>query len=249
MKDVCAVIPIYKEKPSEKEYKAIKNAIMKFQGINIAYIGPLGMSLDKYPCMTQEHHLSARDVFFEGFNPKFFKNVKGYSRLLLSEPFYKRFDNYQYIIIVQPDVWILKNSYAITEFFNYDYIGAPWPNGLEAYRFSFKGTSILLKVYRAFCKPRICYVGNGGFSFRNVSACRKLIRDNRLYARIWNTGEDVFFAYFGLDEKNDFKLATVEIAEKFALEQNAKEKMRMGHIPIGVHAWEKWYPELVDEVI
>lgn len=249
MKNVCVVIPIYKVEPSKMESQAIENAINKFSNFDIAYVGPWDMDTTKYPCAKSKGCLLSRKIYFEGFESKYFESVDGYSRLLLLEKFYNRFDKYEYILIVQSDVWILRNDFDISKYIDYDYVGAPWPEGLEVYRFSFKGVSIFLKFFRAFCRPRICRVGNGGFSLRNVSACRKLVADNRLYARIWHTGEDVFFAYFGLDEANEFKLATIDVAESFALEQNAKEKIEMGHIPVGVHAWEKWYPELLEKQV
>ena len=240
MKDLCVLIPIYKERPSEKEYAAIKNAMYKLNNIDMKYFGPQGISLDYYPRLKKE---------FVDFNKNYFSGVDGYSKLLLSGEFYASFNEYQYILILQPDVWIIRNDFDLSYYREFDYVGAPWPNGLEAYRYSFKGTSFLLKLNRAFCKPRTCHVGNGGFSLRNVTACRNLVVKYRRYARIWRTGEDVFFAYFGLDEKNEFKVATVDVAERFALEQNAKEKIEMGHIPVGVHAWEKWYPELLEKQV
>lgn len=240
MNNICILIPIYKEKPSDLEYKAIENAKQKFRNYDMKYFGPGGMCLDYYPKIKNE---------FVNFDKSYFSGTTGYSKLLLSDKFYRYFTEYQYIMILQPDVWILRDDFDISYFQDWDYVGAPWTNGLEAYRFSFKGVSALLKICRWICNPQMCYVGNGGFSLRNVNACRKLIARNWLYARLWRTGEDVFFAYFGLRTPKYFKLATVEIAEQFSLEKNAKEKIKKGHIPVGVHAWEKWYPELLDEFL
>lgn len=240
MKDLCVLIPIYKERPSEIEYAAIKNAIYKLNNFDMKYFGPKGICLDYYPKLSYE---------CVDFSKHYFSNVEGYSKLLLSDKFYREFEEYKYILILQPDVWIIRNDFDLSNYREFDYVGAPWPNGLEAYRFSFKGISVLLKFFRSLCKPQICYVGNGGFSLRNVNECRKLIARNWIYARMWRTGEDVFFAYFGLRAKKNFNLATIEVAEQFSLEKNAKEKIKKGIIPIGVHAWEKWYPELVDEII
>ena len=49
MKEVCVVIPIYKENPSRKEYVAIENILNNFLNYDIAYVGPRKEIVMKYP--------------------------------------------------------------------------------------------------------------------------------------------------------------------------------------------------------
>ena len=67
-------------------------------------------------------------------NARFFKSIGGYNKLLLSSDFYRRFENLsEYLLIVQPDVTIIRK-------FNEDlldkdiiYYGARWGEPLQLY--------------------------------------------------------------------------------------------------------------------
>ena len=93
---------------------------------------------------------------------------------------------------------------------------------------------------------RICYVGNGGLSLRNIPKTIELLNRYEKYRKCWNTGEDCFFAYYGQENDIGFRVAPLEAAETFALESNARELITAGKIPWGVHAWEKYYPEIIE---
>ncbi len=233
--NLCIVVPIYQEKLSDDEKISLeflkKNACKE----NIYFIAPEGMNIEGYKLWEWK---------FIFFPRKYFSSVDGYTKLLLSPFFYERFNKYEYMLICQTDALLLRPIREIIPFQNagYDYFGAPWPGGNEVYCISFKGISLVKKHIR----KKICNVGNGGFSLRNISHTIALLREKRKYTYIWNAGEDCFFAYHGLENKCGYRIAPLELACDFALERNAREQIENGRIPLGIHGWKKFYPEFIN---
>ena len=233
---LCIIIPVYKSFPMMEDIFSLKRLSQLAQGENIFWVAPDNLDLSAY----KDYHWKE-----ERFQNKYFKNVDGYTKLLLSQEFYQRFIDYDYMLICQTDALLLQPVRKIYEFIelSYDYYGAPWPEGTISYQYSFRGLSLV----KWFMKQKVCYVGNGGFSLRNIERTIALLKEKKKYTRIWNSGEDQFFAYHGQCNQVGFRLAPLEVAEKFALEQNARTKMMNGFVPIGVHAWTKYYPELSEQ--
>lgn len=233
---ICVVIPIYKQYPSESEKQALVNIGKKFFKYKQIIIAPFNLSLEEY------YFLNAEVIFFP---EKYFKSTRTYSELLLRKQFYSKFAKYGFMVIVQPDVWIIKNDITVEIFTQYDYVGAPWYSGIKLHRLQIRG-SRFIPGYDKFAKT--VYVGNGGFCLRNISSCIALLNKYWLYAKHWKLNEDAFFALFGKMDKK-FKIAPIAIAEQFALETQADKKIKEERIiPLGVHAWEKWYPDLLSDL-
>lgn len=232
----CVVIPVYKEVPDKIDKIVISNILSQMVGYDVYFVVPKGFDIEKYKTYGAE---------FKFFEKRYFRSEKTYSRLLLKTEFYEAFQEYEYMLIVQTDAWIFKKGADLAEFTfkGYDYIGAPWREGIEAYPVAFKGLSYI----RKFMKKRTCYVGNGGLSLRNIQKTCMLLREKRRYTFLWNTGEDVFFAFHGQESRCNFHIAPVELAGQLALEKNAKEQIGEGQLPFGVHGWDKYYPELIQD--
>jgi hypothetical protein len=111
-----------------------------------------------------------------------------------------KYINNEYMLSIQSDGFILNPHNWLDEFLNYDYIGAPWPVGLE------------------WCKRN--RVGNGGFvlkskKFLNLEESLPYsVNHNDVY--VTNTYYD-FFTYAGC------KYAPIELACKFSLEMEVPE--------------------------
>ena len=235
MHDIGIVIPVYKIKLSGNEEKAFLNCLSKIRTYPIVLIAPSSLDTSWY---EEKGHL-----IIKRFKDKFFKSERSYSKLLLTQKFYQAFQEYRYILIVQTDVWILQTDHELNKFINsgYDYIGAPWKQGIRAYAYTFKGIAHFPKL---ISRPQELYVGNGGLSLRKVDSHMKLLKKYRVQSRLWSkVGEDIFFSYYGHID-SEFLVAPVEIAETFSLETNAREDMQSGSMPFGVHAWEKYYSDI-----
>ena len=257
MKDCCIIIPIYNVTPTATEVLSIKRNCTVLKDYDIYFIHPFFMNISAYEQLITEifmEHIktsdkSVKDTFnnnthFFAFKKKYFKSNKTYSRLLLSEDFYRQFIKYEYMLIAQTDTYILNTEHSLKEFIdtasakNYSYIGAPWPDGPFCKPYSLKDYVKLMVIK----EPSNIHVGNGGFSLRHVVNCINLIRKNQALLTFgWRFNEDMFFSYLGSKEGSEYRVADTVTAGNFALETNMREEIEKGHIPYAVHAFEKYY--------
>lgn len=148
------------------------------------------------------------------------KNVNDYNELLYTLIFWELFRKRQKILVMQEDTFIFKTN--ISEFYDFDYIGAPW-----AYS--------VLKNYDI-------RVGNGGFSFRsmklifealeNKTEIMDIIKKNKksfYYSRqLTNIPEDVFFS-FAAKYLENYNLPTFDEAKSFSTENIVSKESMGGH--------------------
>lgn len=145
------------------------------------------------------------------------KGQQDYSRFILLE-LYKHITT-QYVLIVQHDGYIINPHLWREEFFQYDYIGAPWSD------------EHMLTHRRSIASS----VGNGGFSFRSkkfLLACKEIFYDKRI-----DTCEDIqccIYEYISFIKKG-IKFAPVNVAFKFSIEDVIPQNFTT---PFGFHASE-----------
>lgn len=241
---LCVVIPIYKTTLEEMEERSIERTCRILSKRDIFFVAPEGLQMDNYASF-----LNKKNVSVEYFAPKYFRGISGYNRLMLEKRFYERFTAYEYMLIAQPDAFILSNSDSIDEFMKkgYQYWGAPWKPYLKIYCLDIKGA----RHFGNILKPVICKSGNGGFSLRHIKATLELLKRRRITAKLWcnNYNEDGFYAYFGHSNEFDwFNCPSEEEAFDFALEAEMKSILSSGHQVFAVHAWEKMLPGGYEEL-
>lgn len=126
-----------------------------------------------------------------------------------------------FALVVQMDSFVANPNAWSDEFFEYDYIGAPWQEPLHP------GLPDSYKT--PYTKDLL--VGNGGFSLRskNLYSALKKVEKQRPY----NEGEDVFICLNARKELQSLgvKFAPYEIAKKFSVERDNY----VGQL--GVHDW------------
>ena len=235
MHELCVIIPVYKVTPTEMELRSIERTCEVLSGRDIYFVAPREMQTDNY-----DRFLNKENVSIQFFDARFFRGISGYNRLMLDKRFYQRFSAYTYMLIAQPDAYILSSRDQMDSFMEkgYHYWGAPWNPPLKIYRIDVKGVSFFGK----FLKPVICKSGNGGFSLRHIHSTLALLKKRWITAKIWchNFNEDGFFAYFGHSREYDwFHCPSVEEASAFALEVDMKSVLASGKKVFAVHAWEK----------
>lgn len=185
------------------------------------------------------------------FDDRFFKGIKGYNTLMLSEIFYNKFTEYKYILIYQLDAWVFSDK--LTEWCekDYDYIGAPWLLKPKYYKplpkLFLKAKSIIYKIQgRPFRKLVVGdKIGNGGFSLRRVSAFILSIQANKEKINYYLTqskkyhefNEDVFWA----TQNPNFKYPELKEALHFAIDQYPELCFELNGnvLPFGCHGWSK----------
>lgn len=225
MKKLCVVIPIFRKKITDKEKISLLSIKKNCGYADVIFVAPYDLDGSIYISF-----LPGAEV--RRFKKSFFKNVNSYSKMMMSYKFYEKFSDYEYMLIIQTDAVLLKKiDESFSTFYDFDYIGAPWMKPISATCVCFRGVSFVAR----FLHPRDCYIGNGGFSLRNISACIMLLKKKKIFSRVWNTGEDIFFSYHGMDSDIRFRMPPVEVGRRFAIERELDEK----YIPYGIHAWDK----------
>ncbi len=235
MKDLCVIIPVYKERLTRDEELSVERTCNVLVLRDIYFVAPIGLPIEYYTRFTKQ-----KNVRIEYFEMSYFKGIRGYNKLMLDLKFYYRFQAYQYMLIAQPDAFILSKVDKINSFMKlgYHYWGAPWSPYQKIYCFDIKGARFL---GRLLC-PIVCKSGNGGFSLRHIAATTRLLKRKRITSKLWchNYNEDGFFSYFAHNKKYDwFRCPSVEEAARFAMEADMKEKLEQGCEVFAVHAWKK----------
>ena len=228
--DCCIIIPIYKAKPTILELSSI-NRVMETLGkmYDLMYICGETFDIENYPLLDA--------IKVARFDDSYFVSNKSYSKLLLSEDFYKPFVDYDYILISQTDSYILNSDYSLQGFMekDYDYWGAPWSEGVITRPYSIRDIIKLIMI-RDIRKLK---VGNGGFSLRKISSTKRLVKCYSLYIKLfWRLNEDLFFSLHG-SRHNGYSACPFNVASQFALETNMDSEITKGNIPYAIHAWEK----------
>lgn len=156
-------------------------------------------------------------------------DINLYSKYILYE-LYKHVDN-EFCLVVQDHAFIVNPDAWTDEFFNYDYIGAPWPYMENSYITPFN---------------EHIRVGNGGFSLRS----KKLLEvPNKVEIPFDCTSGD-FYKHFNANNfaedgnicvhnrhlflKQGCKFAPLEVAVKFSYETSIPENKNI--IPFGFHS-------------
>lgn len=251
------IIPIYLERFNHKEEASIRLCETKLSGYRKCFIAPRDLDVRYY-------HRTFPKIDIISFESKFFKSLGSYSRLLLSPFFYKKFVEFDYMLIYQPDAWLFSDNLAYWCSRNYDYIGAPF--------FARDANGKLTTVQG----------GNGGFSLRKIKTCLQVLytwsyvvrpSENWSYRKEKITGffsalkqflgfiadytyrnntfflcntfvgnEDIFWSVRVPKLLKWYNVASPEVAKDFSFE-NFPEilyELNNAKLPFGCHAWEKY---------
>lgn len=231
--DLIILVPIYQPTLSAVDHFSLKHSLAQLKaGRKVCFIGPHGLDMSAYE----------RDfpgVPLIGFDPVYSASIKGYNRLLMSQGFYEQFSQYEYMLILQTDAILLRDELDEWMARPYDYLGAPWPDGVELL--------VGLDRYVGEHGRRVkAMVGNGGLSLRRNRACIALLNEfPQALSYFLKTGssEDLFFSFMGALSTR-FVMPNEVAASEFALELKPEQYFRLheGRAPMGGHAWAKYNP-------
>jgi hypothetical protein len=164
------------------------------------------------------------------FEDHWFESVESYSRLLLSQPFYTAFANYEFILIHQLDALVFSSNLNDWCDQDFDYIGAPW-------------------FFNYAAKPAggLWATGNGGLSLRKVRKFLELLENPQIAAAAASTSqpEDVFWSFEATKLSNEFSVAPPHESVKFAVESSPRYCFAINNntLPFGCHYWDRIDPE------
>lgn len=234
------VIPIYKVEFDLEEQRLVDRMFAVFSKRELTLVGPENLDLGYY----KERYPSAKFITFQS---TYFESVHGYSRLLLSKAFYEAFDDKEFLLISQPDVYVFRDDLDIWLQKPYDYVGAPWPQGF----------SININIGRFATAtggtPLNAFVGNGGFSLRRVKTISQMLEhDHQISEWFSKTGsnEDLFFSFVGAMTPN-FILPNPVEASLFGMEAMPDFFFQIngGRLPMAAHAFRKYSPEFWEKFL
>lgn len=230
--DCIVVIPIYKTQLSSYEKISLKQGLRILKNYCVKFIAPTTLDTSWY---------EKYDIDIKRFPDHFFAGISGYNKLMLSKLFYESFLQYDYLLVYQLDGFVFEDNLEYFISLNYDYIGAPWLNGLYVFKYNFRGKYKLKKIFPWFNKVDKVFVGNGGVSLRRIDAFLYML-DHCKEIITWNSNEDVFFSLLGIRYPELFRVASLEDALKFSFETTVKDCFKKNdcQIPMFCHAWEKW---------
>lgn len=224
---VAVAIPIYKHQFEGLEQFSIDYSLAVLKNRDCTFVAPAGLDCGYYAARYPR-------VRFEFFPAEYFVSVESYSRLLLNPDYYQRFADFEFVLLLQPDAILLADHIDHWSAQPYDYIGAPWPDGVEL--------TIKLDRFRGdLARPVRAYVGNGGLSLRRVRKCLALIKEfpeTHFMFSHTGTNEDSFFSLLG-QLSGDFLVPNQIVASRFSMELRPEyyHVVNGGHYPMGVHAW------------
>lgn len=247
---VKVVIPIYKNYFGILEEKSFLQCVKVLQDYQIVLVQPEGLD-NSY--ITKKY----TNVIVESFSKYYFENISGYNKLLLSQSFYERFLDSEYILIYQLDAFVFKDTLKEWCQKGYDYIGAPW----IATQHNSIGMKIFDKIATVFNskkkneRKQIFYkVGNGGFSLRKTSIHYEIAKEQEAFISSFleaekkeiHAIEDVFWSIKVPELYNGFKIPGYMEALHFAIDRKPKIAFKLinNEIPFGCHGINK--PKVID---
>lgn len=236
---IAVVVPIYKEQLDARESYSLNYSLDVLKARNIVFIGPRSLDrrgyLEQYPSIP-----------FIEFDDSSFASIPGYNRLLLSEDFYRRFSGHEFMLILQTDAIVLRDELDYWCAQPFDYVGAPWPDGVEL--------MVNIDQFKGEHGRRMrAMVGNGGLSLRRNAKCAALLREfpEALdYFIRSGSSEDLYFSFMGL-LSSDFVMPNEITASLFSLELKPSfyYSVNGNRLPMGGHAWWKYEPAFWQEVL
>jgi Uncharacterised nucleotidyltransferase/Protein of unknown function (DUF5672) len=234
---IAIVLPIYRPRLDDEVLATVDRAIALLQHGDWYLVAPMSLETSFYEKRYGKDIVRFPDAYFD--------SVENYSRLLLTDEFYATFVQYEYILVVQDDVYVLRDDLAYWQTRRFDYIGAPWPMGLEYVLTMSQKPGI-------HGHPVTAYVGNGGFSLRRIAACRHLLAEFAEEAAWFrkNGPEDTFFAIFG-QFSQQFTLPSLRVAAAFAWEVRLPRMHALceGQLPMAIHGYDRCDPEFFASTI
>jgi hypothetical protein len=217
---------------------------------------------------------ASQHVSYRGFRPmpfpdRYFGSAKAHGTLLLSERFYEAFADFDFVLIHHLDALALRDNLDDWCDAGYDYIGAPWlvcgdtPH-ITAEKvgnggFSLRRVASFLRVlqsrryfvdpeeywrqYAARTSPLVRWLNSPRRVLKRVHALND-VRWHIRWALRGGVHEDRFWAEYATHYDPAFRIASVDVAMRFAFEAEPRRCYeRIGRqLPLGAHRWQTFDP-------
>lgn len=230
---LVVVIPVYRAELNGYEKYSFEYSLAQLAGKRIVFIAPEDLDISWYQRRLPEARVRR-------FDKLYFASVKGYNQLLLDPVFYEEFKPCEYLLIFQTDAILLDGAIEPWLHRGFDYVGAPWPKGVEVFVNAGRFEGDFGKHVRA-------HVGNGGLSLRRIDKCVALLNEFEILRQVFlqsGSSEDLFFSLLG-GLSIDFIIPNEITASVFSMELRPDYYYHVNgnKLPLGAHAWWKHAPE------
>jgi len=233
---VAVLIPVYQTNLSKTEQAALAQAVTVLGRYPMLLVKPEGLAVD---AILQEFP----DLGTESFPDRYFTGTDAYNQLLTSLDFYRRFADYEHILIYQLDAWVFRDELPYWCAQKYDYLGAP---GLHQVEYDSLPAEEAAQFAEVLTNHRLVF--NGGLSLRRVRAMIRYLKIYSFFYPAWKGNEDMLFSREAtrlLPMKPFIKLPTWQQALRFAFEKSpaASYELTNHQLPFGCHAGERYAPD------
>ncbi|WP_158827759.1 DUF5672 family protein [Mucilaginibacter lacusdianchii] len=235
---VTVVIPIHLEEPPELEKISLAQTLSVLHNFPITFMATANLDTSWY-----ENFCRGKAVItFERFD---WKGHGPFGELMTSHLFYKRFLNYQYMLICHLDAFVFRNELEKWCDLGYDYIGS------VIYNTFWHGRDGIIHKLAGFKYPE--YFGNGGFALKKVSTFYRITFEHRRYIAFFHWVRklrkqgflnDLFFCQHFPKLSSSFSMPPKHIAQQFgAAYENWPEtdlpfnNRQTNSLPFGIHGW------------
>jgi hypothetical protein len=260
-KNVVIIIPIHSENPSNCELSSFAQCFKVLGSHPIVAIAPFGLNLRNYKKVIPDFNIHFID-------PEWLSSKLNYNKLKVSNFFYSKFHEYEYLLTYELDAYVFKDDLLYWCNKNYDYIGAPWFEGWHETRevkdiigvgnsgFSLRRTSTSLKILKRILYIRyiyklcLCRNKKANIIFNIVikllEGYFKILNPILLPRIVENNSdnEDIFWCKLVGKTFIDFNIAPVSEAIQFSFENNPALLFEHNNrqLPFGCHAWKRYDP-------
>ena len=240
---VKVVIPVYTETLSGRAEKSFRQTMKVLANHPITLLAPEDLNVGWFQREYPNMEITRVSPDWLGS-----KGIAGYNRMMLSREFYEIFNDYEYILICQTDVWIFRDELEQWCDAGYDYVAAPWPKRavydkpLIRHWLKFR-RRFFISDKRILRQQGFNKVGNGGLSLRRIEAfinvCDKqadiIERFKKKRGILYN--EDWFWSIM----PKDFNYPTFDQALGFSFDVRPQMcyDLSGGKLPFGCHGWYK----------
>lgn len=170
---LLVVIPVYHPVLKAYEKAALEHNLSLMEGFSVVFLQP--NNVDMSPLNAQYPNVGVIEVSGDWLGTAY--GIQGYNRMMMSESFYKLFQDYTYIFICHVDAWLFKNELAAWCDRDFDLVAAPWPTRPRYTRFPLKQylkLRLLLKPKNKIIHSQMFgRIGNGGLCLRKVKTFRE----------------------------------------------------------------------------
>ena len=250
------VVPVHRAEPSPMERVSLRQCgkVLGHHQINI--LCPEGLDLLHY----RELLPTADELRVD---PHWMESIQAYNRMMISPALVDALHGYTHLLVHEPDALVIRDELNYWCHKPYDYIGAPWFEGLS----SAEPDAALLGV------------GNSGFSLHRISGLSSVVTSSQRWYSWENFIKDIARGLFGEPQRllravkglgpsgqlgnawqiyggpcdlfwsrlvpkidPEYKIAGLKEAINFSWEVLPSRCMEMtnGKLPFGIHAWAKY---------